>query len=155
MGRRFAKQGAQSPPPEVNIFTVNHLYNSVGNFQIVITATDDDNGSFSNSLSVTVSPRPAPPNAPTNLAATAVSPNQINLQWTDNSNNENGFVIERCDGNGKCTTFFHLAQTGANVNVFSDMGLSPGMQYTYQVLAFNAVGASAFSNTAKDRTPRR
>ena len=36
-----------------------------------------------------------PPKAPTGLTATAVSKNQINLSWTDNSNNETGFEIER------------------------------------------------------------
>jgi hypothetical protein len=46
----------------------------------------------------------APPAAPTNLVATAVSSSQINLTWTDNSNNETGFKIERCIGSG-CTSF--------------------------------------------------
>src|SRR6185436_18362932 len=44
----------------------------------------------------TPEPTPTPtPAAPTNLTATAVSSSQINLAWTDNSNNESGFKIER------------------------------------------------------------
>src|SRR5262249_50833246 len=40
------------------------------------------------------------PKAPTNLAATAVSTREISLAWTDNSNNETGFEIDRCAGSG-------------------------------------------------------
>ena len=49
-----------------------------------------------------------PPAAPTNLAATAVSSSQINLTWTDNDNNEQGFKIERCTGVG-CSDFAQIA----------------------------------------------
>ncbi|MCL5022136.1 MAG: fibronectin type III domain-containing protein [Nitrospirae bacterium] len=38
------------------------------------------------------------PGRPTNLTATAVSSNQINLSWTDTSNNETGFNIVRKQG---------------------------------------------------------
>ena len=41
---------------------------------------------------------PAPPLAPSGLMATAVSSSQIDLSWSDNSDNESGFEIERCDG---------------------------------------------------------
>src|SRR6266536_796321 len=48
--------------------------------------------------SPTPSPTPTPtptPAAPTNLTATAASSSQINLSWTDNSNNETGFKVDR------------------------------------------------------------
>ncbi len=62
------------------------------------------------------------PAAPSNLTATAVSSSQINLAWNDNSNNEQGFRIERCQGNN-CTNFVQIAQVGPNVTSFSNTGL--------------------------------
>jgi len=38
---------------------------------------------------------PVLPAAPSGLSAVAVSRTQINISWTDNSQNENGFRIER------------------------------------------------------------
>ncbi len=105
----------------------------------------------SNNATATTPAPPPPPNPPSNLTATAVSNQQINLTWTDNSNNEDGFKIERCQGAG-CTTFAQIAQTGPNVTSFSDTGLSSQTSFSYRVRAFNANGNSAYSNTATAAT---
>ena len=57
--------------------------------------------------------QPLSPAAPGNLKATAVSANQIDLQWTDNSTNEQGFEIERCTGYG-CSNFALVKTVSAN-----------------------------------------
>jgi Fibronectin type III domain len=93
------------------------------------------------------------PAAPSNLTATAVSNSQINLAWSDNSGNETGFKIERCQGNN-CNNFAEIAQVGANVTSFPDTGLSANTRYRYRVRAFNAAGNSAYSNIAQEKTPR-
>ena len=59
---------------------------------------------YSNTASAVTQAAPALPAAPTNLTATAVSRSQINLAWTDNATNEDGFRIERCKGS-TCTNF--------------------------------------------------
>jgi hypothetical protein len=92
----------------------------------------------------------APPSA---LSATAVSRTQINLSWTDNSGNETGFKIERCK-NVSCTNFAQIAQVGANVTTFADIGVIKNTTYSYRVRAFNAGGNSAYSNTASAKTPK-
>jgi predicted phage tail protein len=97
-------------------------------------------------------PPTTPPAAPTNLAATAVAYNQINLTWTDNANNESGFEIERCAGAG-CTNFAQIATLAANVTSYSNTGLSASTSYSFRVRAANAVGPSDYSNTASATTP--
>jgi fibronectin type III domain protein len=103
----------------------------------------------------TPTPTPTPvPNAPTNLTANAVSPTQINLSWTDNSNNETGFSIERCAGQN-CTNFVQIATVGADVTSYPNTGLTSNTRYRYRVRAFNLNGNSAYSNIVTVRTPKR
>jgi len=97
---------------------------------------------------------PAPPAAPSNLTATTVSASQINLSWTDNSANEDGFKIERC-ARASCTNFAQIATVGANVKTFSNTGLTKFTSYSYRVRAYNASGDSGYSNIASARTPKR
>jgi galactose oxidase-like protein/fibronectin type III domain protein/Kelch motif protein len=106
------------------------------------------NSAYSNTASATT--LPTPPAAPTNLIALAISPSQVDLSWTDNSNNETGFKIERStDG----TTFTQVATVGANVTTYSDTGLAALTTYYYRVRAYNSGGNSAYSNTATAVTP--
>jgi len=92
---------------------------------------------------------PVPPAAPTSLTATTVSSSQINLTWTDNANNENGFKVEQStDG----TNFTQIAMLGSNAVSFSVTGLSASTTYFYRVASFNDAGNSAFSNTASATT---
>jgi hypothetical protein len=109
---------------------------------------------YSNTATATTQAAQNVPADPSNLVATAVSASEIDLSWSDNSNNETGFKIERCQGNA-CTDFVEIAQVGANVTTFNNTGLAFNTRYRYRVRAFNAVGNSAYSNIAAARTPRR
>ena len=75
------------------------------------------------------------PTAQTDLAATTVSKNQINLSWNDNSDNEVGFKVERAGS--------LITTTAANAISYSDSGLSCGTTYSYSVKATNAAGDSS------------
>jgi hypothetical protein len=94
---------------------------------------------------------PTPPVAPSNLTATAASSSQVNLSWTDNSTNETGFKIERCQGAG-CTTFTQIATVAAGATTYSNTGLTASTTYQYRVRASNSGGDSAYSNTANATT---
>jgi hypothetical protein len=92
--------------------------------------------------------------APTNLVATIISTNQINLNWTDNSSNESGFAIERkagADING-IETFVQVATVGANIRSYNDRGLVDEVTYTYRVKAYNSIASSTYSNSISATT---
>jgi len=90
-----------------------------------------------------------PPDTPSDLSATAASNSSINLKWTDNSNNETGFMIERMTGGG---TFSEIITVGPNVTEYNDPGLIQATIYQYIVRAFNEAGSSNYSNEANATT---
>jgi len=91
------------------------------------------------------------PAAPSSLNASASSSSQINLSWTDNANNEDGFQIERCTG-AACTNFAQIAQIGSNVTTYANSGLAAATTYRYRVRAFNGNGNSGYSDLAEAAT---
>jgi uncharacterized repeat protein (TIGR01451 family) len=82
--------------------------------------------------------------APSNLVATAVSPTQINLSWTDNSNNETGFVI--CVGPNSPSPCTPLPVLPANTTSYAHTGLVPATSYRYNVRAVRNADYSDYSN---------
>ncbi len=90
------------------------------------------------------------PESPGNLIASTVSASQINISWTDNSENEQGFLIERKTGSGG--TWSQIAQTSQNIAQYQDTGLSANTTYFYRVRAYNQGGNSDYSNEANATT---
>ncbi len=90
------------------------------------------------------------PTAPSGLTATAVSSTQINLVWTDNSNNEDTFRIER--SSPTAASFAEINNVGPGVVNFSDTGLSASTAYFYRVRARNTFGDSAYTANANATT---
>ena len=90
-----------------------------------------------------------PPSAPYGLNATSISSNQIDLTWTDTSDEELGYKVERKQGSG---SFVEIMTLAANAVSFSNSGLSDGETYMYRLVAFNGSGVSAYSNTGTATT---
>ena len=111
----------------------------------VRAANDAGESEWSVEASATTDPIPlSPPDAPSDLTATAQNADQISLSWTDNSDNEEQFVIYRRKESG---SFAELAVLPANTTGHIDAGLDSETQYSYYVFARNAAGDSANSNT--------
>lgn len=68
----------------------------------------------------------------------------VQLAWRDHATNEAGFIIERAAADGAFAT---LAVVGPDVETYRDATAVTGTRYRYRILAFNAAGRSAPSNT--------
>jgi alpha-tubulin suppressor-like RCC1 family protein len=85
-----------------------------------------------------------PPVFPTSLTVTAISSSQINLAWQDNSNNEDGFKMDRKIGiNG---TWEQIKKIGSDINYYYDTEFPLGNIIYYRVRAYNGFGNSSYSN---------
>lgn len=90
-----------------------------------------------------------PPAAPSNLAAVTVSTSEIDLTWTDNSDNEDGFRVRRSTDN---VTFDEIVVTAANATSYSDTGLTGNTTYYYKVKATGPAGGSGYTSVASATT---
>ena len=92
------------------------------------------------SLATPVAP---PPPTPGNLAIRVLSATSLRVTWTDVTH-ETGYRVERrTDGPASWAVVATLA---ANETGFTDSGLSSGIEYSYRLTAFNAVGDSYYSD---------
>lgn len=130
-----------------------HQYAAVGNYTITVQVSDNDSGLTLMTLGVVVSP-PPPPVAPTGLRVEYIAANRIQLIWDDNSNNEDGYAIERCSNRG-CNNFIEIGRTFPNIRAFLDGQLFPNTQYYYRVRAFNAGGMSEYTEVVGAKTLRK
>ena len=80
------------------------------------------------------------------LGATGETIGEIRLMWTDNSDNEEGFRVERADNGGE---FAVIATVGENVTEWLDETAEVGNVYRYRVNAFNEFGVSGYTNVSE------
>ena len=91
-----------------------------------------------------------PPEAPTELKAEAAGSSAIDLEWTDGSDNETGFEVERKEG--AQGSWGQVGTAGADDTTVQDTGLSPTTTYTYRVRACNVAGCSDYTQEASATT---
>ena len=93
--------------------------------------------------------------APTNLTGNAVAKNKktatVTLTWTDNSQIETGFLIQRADNAGFSLGVVNATVAGG-VTTFNETA-TRGQTFYYRVLAFNDTTQSGWSNTVSVTTP--
>lgn len=92
---------------------------------------------------------PPTPGSPSNLTATAVSYNQINLFWQDNSDIEDGFKV--CCDMGT-NQYQIIAILGPNATQFEHPQLQPMTEYRYYVQSYRGE-EHANSEEASATTP--
>lgn len=86
-----------------------------------------------------------PPEAPSNLTVTQDNQGNIVLNFTDNADDETGFVVER--STAADTGFDPIATLGPNVTTFTDeaSNLTPGTTYYYRVRAIRGTDVSEYT----------
>ncbi len=138
--------GASLGSPNASVSGIS--FPGIGNFQFnsaVANAMTLDELRLGSSFALVSPFSTPPPIAPTNLVATAGPASQINLNWTDNSNDELGFKIERSlDG---ITGWTQIAAPAVNAITYVNTGLASGTYY-YRVRAHNSAGDSSWSAIA-------
>lgn len=106
------------------------------------------NGEFTTSLPITqkTGMLPSVPNVPLHLIASFDGNTKgMTLQWQDESDNEEGFIIEKSIGNQEM--FTEIAITGPDITSYLDENTEAGT-YHYRIQAFNDGGKSAYSETS-------
>ncbi len=112
-------------------------------------AAGSSNWAVSEKVAITVNP----PDKPTNLSAQVDGDNNVLLTWTDASNDEMGFAVQRRMQNADGTwpaAWTTLQKVGPNVRTYTDDSEFPSEgDYQYHVRAYNDVGSSAWSSNAR------
>jgi hypothetical protein len=86
-----------------------------------------------------------PPEPPSDLEAEVISSQQVQLYWTDNSEDESGFYLERKKSSE--TAFKQIAKLEADVEEYVDGSkLSAETQYEYRLCAYNGYGNSNYTD---------
>jgi len=127
-------------------FTDTGLTSETSYHYRVCAANEGGASGYSNTASATTL-APAIPAPPTSLTATTTSLDQVNLAWTDNSQNESYFQIER-SATSAAGPFAHVATVASGVVTFTDRGLTATTNYWYRIRATNPTGPSAYTNVA-------
>jgi len=83
---------------------------------------------------------PSIPGPPTDVEADAISQNDVDVSWTDASMDETGFKLYR-DGT-------LIADLLSDTTEYRDTGLECGISHSYYLVAYNANGESAASESA-------
>ena len=91
----------------------------------------------------------APPAAPSDLTATALSSREVELSWSDNSSNESQFRVDAKAAGG---TWVRVATTGANSIGTVVADLLPATEYAFRVQARNRNAGSPLSGEAMATT---
>lgn len=119
----------------------------------VCAVNDAGKSAYSNEVSITTPPKAGVPSAPSQLKATLVSANEVQLTWKDNSDNEDEFSSEIKGGNISSWALSYKAEKDATSLTRTLVGSN--ITYYFRVRARNAAGNSAYSNEVSVTTPQK
>ena len=80
---------------------------------------------------------------PSNLNSIATNTTTIDLNWTDNTDHETIFSVERCEVGINCPTFAEVASVAVDQTGYTDAGVCNNSTYRYQIKAIGSTWTSA------------
>ena len=131
---------------DIETFTNTGLSSDTKYYYRVRAYNEAGNSSYSDAITIKTG---VVPSAPSALKATALSSSKIKLTWKDNSDNEEGFKIERRKSGG---SFSQIEKVNENITTFTDTGLSITTRYYYRVRAYADTGNSNYTNESAATT---
>ncbi|MBI4778567.1 PQQ-binding-like beta-propeller repeat protein, partial [Candidatus Desantisbacteria bacterium] len=90
-----------------------------------------------------------PPSAPDALILTRFDRHEVTISWNDNSQNEDGFILEKKMDKGTWTLLCTLKPDSLQ---FADKQVKINNRYCYRVCSYNTVGRSGYSNILEINT---
>lgn len=138
-----------STDPSVATVNSEGSVTAVSPGQAIIAATVE--GQLGTALVMVSDPPPVgpPPTRPTDLKANDDGATVIDVEWSDNSDNEERFEVQRRIKDGD---WILIRELSANWTYYRDGGLRPDTEYEYRVRACNPSGCSRYSNRDKTKT---
>ena len=135
---------------------VNHFSNPAGVYNGESTGVDSyaDNALAINNTASTIAsfrqqPASNPPSIPEDVLATSTDHSTIQISWSDTSNDESGFTVERSQTG---VDFEQVASLPENATGYVDDALIADTLYSYRITAWNSAGSSAPSEIATAAT---
>ena len=118
---------------------------SAGNYTLRLTENSDG---FDIDY-IDIIPSLAPP---ANLAATAVSENEVNLTWSTAETRQTGFLVERSADGGATYQQIAVIPNASTMSYYDNAGLSANGTYLYRVSTYNNVDTAPCVNVATVKT---
>ena len=143
----FAEIGTVSA--NVVAYTDNSLQPSTNYYYRIRAFNGDGYSAYTPVLSVTTLALEIPA-VPEGFTAGSIEYTRCVLNWTDRSDNETGFQIERTGPDNSGTVIYHDVDPG--ITTFADTVLLMNSSYNYRIRSFNPDGYSAFTQPVQIKT---
>jgi hypothetical protein len=114
-----------------------------------LRASDNASSAYTPPATVTTTTTSAPL-APASPAAQGLSTDEIQFTWSDVSQNETTYQIER--STSAASGFTLLTTLGVDATGYIDAGLADGARFYYRVRAVNSIGNSAYTTPVAGAT---
>jgi hypothetical protein len=128
---------------------VEHLYEldlEPGRYVIQVYKPEDELITATETYALAFNFEATAPAAASDASATAISSTAIQLNWSDNADNETGFRIERRISGD--SSYSSLTTVDADSESYTDSNCAAGTTYEYQIIAYNDDGDADASETS-------